>query len=226
MFGSTASGSPILPFTLGHEFCGVVHQAPDGAPFKVGDAISVDPRLYCGSCVYCKEGATNLCLQGGFVGISKPSGGGLSEYVALDYKHCHPIPKALIDTAALIEPLAVSRRGMKRCRFDDWSGKSALILGGGPIGQAMICNLKVAGCTKIFCSEITAMRKEQAASLGATVLDPSKDKIVEDIMAKTDGVGVNACFDCAGVPSALETGLQTLRKHGVFVMVASYFKPV
>ena len=58
-----------LPVTLGHEFCGHVSQAPEGAvsadgtPIEVGQPVMVDPRLNCRTCFSCTDGSSNLCSK-------------------------------------------------------------------------------------------------------------------------------------------------------------------
>lgn len=214
-----------LPVTLGHEACGTVAQTTFGCPFEVGQAVIIDPRLRCDDCEYCSKGESNLCNKPGFIGLSGGGGGGLSQYVAVNWQQCYAIPASIIEYAALIEPLAVARRGMRRAKVKDWQDKTALVLGGGPIGQAMLYNLRAAGCNSIYCSEPAALRKEQVAAIGCTVLDPTSTDVVDSLRSKT-GSGVDVVFDCAGVLSAMTVGMQALRKQGTYLMIASWDKPV
>jgi len=84
-----AISGEVLPVTLGHEFCGRVSQVGEGCKkeseggLKVGDAVMVDPRLFCRACGLCEGGASNGCASWGFRGLSG-GGGGLSEFVAVD----------------------------------------------------------------------------------------------------------------------------------------------
>lgn len=111
-------------------------QVPDSAsgsvsgntskPLRKGQAVIVDPRIYCSACTPCSQAAaTNSCEKLGFMGISG-GGGGLSEVVSVRADHVHvlsePEPSdrngnqdgdnndTSIDlaAAALIEPLAVA----------------------------------------------------------------------------------------------------------------------
>jgi threonine dehydrogenase-like Zn-dependent dehydrogenase len=75
-----------------------------------------------------------------------------------------------------------------------------LILGGGPIGLAILLCLKAQGVTKVFVSEISPARKSLALELGATqVLDPSKEDVAAGCRQAFDGEGAHVVFDCAGV---------------------------
>lgn len=79
-------------------------------------------------------------------------------------------------------------------------GDCVLILGGGPIGLAVIQALKAKRAGKIIVSEVAQRRKEFAKQFGAHyVLDPTKDDIVARVRALCDGRGAHIAFDAAGV---------------------------
>ncbi|KIW77168.1 chlorophyll synthesis pathway protein BchC [Fonsecaea pedrosoi CBS 271.37] len=215
-----------LPVTLGHEACGRVAETTAGCPLKVGQAVVIDPRLYCLQCRPCLEKNTHLCDKPGFLGLSGGGGGGFSEYVAVRWQQCYPVPDSLLDNASLIEPLAVARHGLRVSKLKSFQDKTALVLGGGPIGQAVIHNLKAAGTAQILVSEPAALRKAQAANIPSIVLDPKTTNVAEEVKRRTDGVGADVVFDCAGVPSALLAGIDALKKRGTYVMIASWDKPI
>lgn len=210
----------VLPVTLGHEFCGIIEQSQEGCALTVGQAVVVDPRLYCSTCELCTNGDTNLCDKASFIGLSG-SYGGFSGLVPVNAKHCHPIPHSLLDFAALIEPLAVARRALQITGVRDFSSKTALVLGGGPIGQAVIFNLRAMGAKRIFVSEVMASRRKQLEAIkDLDILDPSSCDIAAEVRARTMSDGVNLAVDCAGAAPALTAGLQSLGRKGIFIMVA------
>ncbi len=54
---------------VGSEGYGVVDSVGKGVDeVSVGDAVSIYPWLYCGSCKYCVRGLENLCVRGGIIG--------------------------------------------------------------------------------------------------------------------------------------------------------------
>lgn len=210
----------LLPVTLGHEFCGVVEEAPEGCSLAVGQAVVVDPRLYCTTCDMCANGDTNLCNKASFIGLSG-SHGGFSGLVPVRWKQCHAIPHSLLDFAALIEPLAVARRALRITGMQDLSGKTALVLGGGPIGQAVIFNLRAMGAKRIFVSEVMASRRKQLEAIaGLDILDPVACDVPAEIRSRMNSDGVHLAIDCAGAAPALAAGLNSLRQKGIFIMVA------
>lgn len=106
-------------------------------------------------------------------------------------------------------------------------GDSVFILGGGPIGLALIMSLKAKGAGKIIVSEVVPGRKDFAKKFGADyVLDPLKDDIVAKVIEICDGRGANVAFDAAGVQAGLDQAVMAVRARGTLVNVAVWEKPV
>lgn len=57
-----------IPFALGHELCGRVKDPPPGSRLKDGEAVMIDPRILCQSCIACKVGSTACCQKLGYIG--------------------------------------------------------------------------------------------------------------------------------------------------------------
>ena len=190
-----------------------------------------DPHLSCGDCPPCKSNNTNICHKLGFVGISGgPQGGGFAELVAVDASRCYPIPEHIgADAVALIEPLTVSHHAVKQAGITDWTDMTALVLGGGPIGQALIYALRAqsSGKATIILSEPTALRREQTGKLADHVIDPiSTPDVAAHCRSLTQNNGVDIVFDCAGVQAAANAGFASLRTQGIYVNLAGWEKPV
>ena len=220
-----------LPVTLGHEFCGHVSQAPEGAvsadgtPIRVGQPVIVDPRLNCQSCFSCHGGSSNLCHKWAFLGLAGGGGGGFSESVAVRPDMCYPLPDNMpLDQAVLIEPLAVGRHAVVKSGLpmDSFKDLSVLVVGGGPVGFSVLCNLKAAGATNVYVSEPTATRQSQCKAWVADVIDPIKQNVGDECRKLTGGKGVDVVFDCAGIRKGMEAGMDALRPKGIYVNVAGW----
>jgi (R,R)-butanediol dehydrogenase/meso-butanediol dehydrogenase/diacetyl reductase len=186
----------------------------------------VDPRIYCSKCSRCRVGSTHGCSTLGFKGLSG-TGGGFSEAVAIDAKLCYPLPDDVdLSLAALIEPLAVAWHAISSCEMSDWSTKSALILGGGPIGIACALGLRARGCTQIFISEPTTTRAAQNKQVADAVFNPIKDNVGDKCRELTNGEGIDVAFDCAGVQKGFDAGMDALKFHGLYMNVAAWGTPV
>ena len=119
--------------------------------------------------------------------------------------------------------MAVAWHAIKISPFK--KGDSVLILGGGPIGLAVIQALKARGAEKIIVSEMAPRRKQFAKDFGAHyVLDPSEDDIVSRVREICDGYGANVAFDAAGVQAGLDQAVQAIRARGTLVNIAIWEK--
>ena len=99
------------------------------------------------------------------------------------------------------------------------------MLGGGPIGLAVIQTLKVMGAGTIIVSEIALRRKEFAKDFGADyVLDPTKDDIPRRVREICDNKGAHLVYDCAGVQVGLDQAILATRTRGTIVNIAVWEK--
>ncbi|WP_167476449.1 2,3-butanediol dehydrogenase [Nocardia arthritidis] len=229
--GSSMTGKP-HPITgevgriLGHEFAGrITEVATDVAGFGPGDSVAVEPILYDGTCVWCRRGDYNLCDKMGFVGLDG-WGGGFSEYVVLPAHMAHQLPTTMgTDLGALVEPLSVAWSAVRRSGIR--AGDTALVIGAGPVGLALLLCLRAAGARFVAISQPAGTRGERAVAFGADlVLDPRTEDVAARVREQTDGLGVHVSFDTAGSKSTLDTALAAIRKRGRAVNLALWEHPV
>lgn len=137
------------PAILGHEWSGVIDAVGEG----------VDKSIVGSHCV-----ASNVLKDGGEVGFEHP--GGYGEYFITEAKNIEFLPHEYpLTTAVLIEPLAVSVRGITRLRLQKYD--SAFIFGDGPIGLIMTMLLKRVGVSEIVLAGGRPDRLKLAKKLGA-----------------------------------------------------------
>lgn len=104
-------------------------------------------------------------------------------------------------------------------------GEAALVLGGGPIGLAVIQALKAKGAAKIIVSEISNRRKQYSKDFGADhVFDPTEDDIAAKCRELCEGQGVHVAFDAAGVQAGLDQAVHAVRARGCVVNIAVWGK--
>jgi len=214
-----------LPVAMGHEFCGRVRNPSAGSGLKDGDAVMVDPRILCRKCSPCEMGATHACEKLGYHGYH--TGGGFGERAAVLETSLHKLPDNVsLDDAAVIEPLAVVVHAIKETKLSDWKDKDILVIGGGPVGLALIIALRAFGAEKIIVSEPAGKRREQVKEFVTAAYNPVTDDVVQHCKTATDGRGMHIVFDCAGVPAGLEVGFKALGFQGQYMNVAIWEKPV
>lgn len=212
------------PLTLGHEFSGIVEGVGDGVEgIKKGDRVCVQPIIYDGDCRSCKRGLVNCCDKNGFVGLSG-WGGGLAEAMVVPESCVKKLPDNVsLEIGALIEPLAVGWHAVDISPYK--KGDNVLVLGGGPIGLAVVQALIGRGCENIMVSEVSSKRREFATQFGAHhVIDPTKEDMVKKIEELTGGLGADVGFDAAGVQPAVDTAFLALKARGTLVNIAVWEK--
>lgn len=219
-----------IPITIGHEFSGVIKELGPDCPsnLRVGQKCAIQPTVYCGSCGACKVGAENACYNGGFIGLSG-GGGGMSEEVVVPAIACLPLPENVgLDVGALVEPLSVAWHAVDASPIAEIPGAKCLVMGGGPIGLAVIQCLLARGASKVISSEVAAKRQHFASQFGAHhVIDPRQYDIVTMSRELCGGLdGPDIVFDCAGVPQSLESACKAVRSRGTVINVAIWEKPV
>ncbi|KAI1158347.1 dehydrogenase [Nemania serpens] len=217
------------PVTIGHELSGTIVEigadVVNSAGLEVGDRVTVFPLLYCRACGPCRDGLPNCCEKKGFRGLSG-GGGGLSDYMCLPPETIFKLPDTIsLEVGALIEPLAVAWHAVRESGIA--AGQASLVFGAGPIGLAIIQCLKAMGAGEIIAVELATRRQAFAKQFGAThILDPSHVDVVKEAQKLTGGRGPPVAFDCAGVPSSLDSTTRAVCARGTIMNVAIWETPV
>ncbi|PMD52828.1 GroES-like protein [Hyaloscypha bicolor E] len=231
-----------LPVTLGHEFSGTVIELGQSVKsLKYGQRVIVNPALderHLGMkpCSPCKTGCYNICKRSVTYGLSA-EGGGFCEQSVVKATSCIPLPDSVsLKVGALSEPLAVAWHCIRVSGFKQ--GQTALILGAGPIGLAILCLLKVWGVAKTIISEVTEARIDQAKKFGAdAVVNPlepltgdREDEVTDPVVAAcrdlTGGDGVDVSFDATGMQSTLDAAIAAAKPRGIIFNVAIHERPL
>jgi threonine dehydrogenase-like Zn-dependent dehydrogenase len=98
---------------------------------------------------------------------------------------------------------------------------SALVLGAGPIGLAVIQALVSRGARHIIVSEPSAAKRKLAISFGAThVFDPRDHDIAAECYTVGEGEGVHVAFDCVGKQITLDQAVSATGSGATVVNIA------
>jgi (R,R)-butanediol dehydrogenase / meso-butanediol dehydrogenase / diacetyl reductase len=213
------------PVILGHEFSGdVVEVGEDVKRIKIGERVTINTLLYCGSCVYCRQGQYNMCLKLATVGLAWD--GGFAESVVVpEYTVLRLPDEVTYEMGAFAEPLAVAIRAVKRSRLK--VGDKAVVIGAGPIGLLVLQAAKAAGASKVFVVEPIGKRRELAKHLGANdIFDPTECDVGKEIAERTDNLRVDVAFECVGNQAAFDTAIRVTGRRAMIVMVGMALKPL
>ncbi len=102
-------------------------------------------------------------------GLTRHASGGYAEQVLVDESVTFEVPDGVSpDHAAMTEPLAVALHAVNRGEVK--AKDTAVVIGCGPIGLAVILMLKAAGVRRVIASDFSAGRRALAARCGADVV--------------------------------------------------------
>ncbi|MCV7410887.1 alcohol dehydrogenase [Mycobacterium florentinum] len=185
---------------MGHEFSAEILEAgPDTETHPAGTMVTSLPILLSAK---------------GFDPIvySNSTLGGYAERMLLSALMLMPIPNGLDPRhAALTEPMSVGLHAVNKSNIE--RGETALVIGCGPIGIAIIAALRVRGVESIVAADFSPKRRELAAAMGAhQVLDPAQGSPFDSVKAKV-------VFEAVGVPGIIDDIFRRAR-HGTRLVVA------
>ncbi len=211
------------PLILGHEFMGTIASPPPaGSALHVGQRVTVEPILACGSCRPCREGHDHVCRNLRLLGVE--ADGGFTEKVNAPATRVFPLPDLVSDEeGAMIEPLAVAVHAVDYARPKPMD--AVVILGAGPIGLLVGQVVRAAGVDRLWIVETEPHRLQRARTLGMHTIDATSQNVVESILAQTNGEGADVTFDTAGAPATAEQVIPITGITGRIIMVAIHKKP-
>ena len=206
-----------LPQAIGHEISGTVAKVGTGvAGLEKGDKVTVRPLDPCGNCPACRAGHSHICHNLKFMGIDTI--GGFQEYWTVPAHTIHKLPEQInLETAALIEPLAVACHDVRMSRLKE--GEDVVVIGGGPIGILVALVAKHSGANVII-SEVSDYRLAIAGKLGFKTVNPLSDDVAGFVNEETGGKGAEVVFEVSGVQPGVDTMTQLAATRGRIVIVA------
>lgn len=195
------------PVRPGHEVVGVIVEAGTEALYPPGTRVVVLPNSFCGTCVKCRMGKTNICLHKKSMGIN--TDGGFSEEIVVSSRFVLPIPDDLPDEkAVLIEPLAVIVHAFQKVKLG--KGTSVAIIGCGNEGKLAVLLASFLGAD-VTAVDINPAKLEVVRQMGHKV----RTVLPEELQGETFDVVIEA----AGTKSSIESGIQLVTPGGSMVLV-------
>lgn len=216
--------------TIGHEVLGeIVDLGPDARRtygLEVGDIVTTESHIICGSCYQCRIGDTHVCADDKIIGISQD--GCFAELVKLPAKAIWRTDTKKIrpEVAAIQEPFG---NAVHACTKVNLRGKRVAIVGCGTIGLFAVAIARAMGANMVIGVEPMESHAEMARKLGAdVVLRPEKNpagkphasdpELTEKIRKLTDGVGVDVALEMSGVNSSVNNAIHAVRRGGDVIL--------
>jgi L-iditol 2-dehydrogenase len=147
--------------------------------------------------------------------------GAFAEFVAAPQHILYRLPDDLsFEHAALVEPFAIAFHAIGRA--PGTANDTAVIVGAGMIGLALVQTLAQAGCEKLIVVDIAAERLALSAKLGAThIINSANESAHEIILGLTEGRGADRAFEAVGVSATVDLAVRCVRKGGAVTLVGN-----
>ncbi len=206
---------------LGHEGVGIVEEiGKDVRNLKPGDRVVIPSTIACGACSYCRSGYYAQCdeanpggSQAGTAFFGGPEAAGSfhglqAEYARIPYANVGlvKLPDAVTDDQAILisDIFPTGYFGADIAEVDD--GDTVCVWGCGPVGLFAIRSAQLMNAARVIAVDCLPDRLAMAAALGAEVVNFAEEDPVEQIMALTNGIGVDRAIDAVGVDAMKPDG--------------------
>ena len=209
---------------LGHEGVGVITEVGSAVTkLGVGDNVIISCIKSCGYCSFCQQGIFAHCLgDEGASGIGWVFGhlidGTQAEYVRVPYAETsvYKVPEGVTNhQGVLLSDILPTGFEIGVQYGQVKPGDVVAVIGAGPVGLAVITTAGLYGAARIIAVDLDANRVDQAKKFGATDGVNSGDADwKEQIMALTDGWGVDVAVEAVGIPPTFQMATEIVRPGG------------
>jgi NAD+-dependent secondary alcohol dehydrogenase Adh1 len=214
-----AAMHPALPYTLGHENAGWVHEVGSGViNLSVGDTVILHPLITDGVCRACRAGDDMHCADGSFPGLSHD--GGMAEYLLTSARACVKLdpqtqPK---DVAALADAGITAYHAVRKAIPLLHPGTSCVVIGAGGLGHIGVQCLAALTATTIIVVDRNPDALKLAGQIGAHHTVVADGGQVDEVKDLTGG-GANVVLDFVAEQGAEADGWAMTGEAGSYFVI-------
>ncbi len=221
---------------LGHEGIGVITEVGSGVTqLAVGDRVILSCVSSCGRCSNCRKGLYSHCLDPeGVAGIGWIFGymidGTQAEYVRVPFAEnsVYKVPEGMSDAEGILLSDILPTGFEIGVQYGHVNpGDVVAVIGSGPVGLSSVMTSRLYGPSKIIAIDLDDARLKRATDFGATNTINSGDADwKEQVMALTDGLGVDVAIEAVGVPQTFTMATEIVRPGGHVANIGVHGKSV
>ena len=209
---------------LGHEGIGVITEVGEGvSQLAVGDKVILSCVSSCGRCSNCRQGLYSHCLDPeGVAGIGWIFGymidGTQAEYVRVPFAEnsVYKVPAGMTDAEGILLSDILPTGFEIGVQYGHVApGDVVAVVGSGPVGLSAVMTSRLYGPSKVIAIDLDNARLARAKDFGATdVVNSGDADWKEQVLALTDGQGVDVAIEAVGVPATFTMTTQIVRPGG------------
>ena len=215
-----AAMGPTLPYILGHENAGWVHEIGAGVTnVAVGDTVILHPTPTCGLCRACRAGQDMHCTTSTFPGLGVD--GGMAELLLTSARACVKLDSATRpqDVAALADAGITAYHAVRKAIPLLYPGTTCVVIGAGGLGHIGIQCLAALTATTIVVVDRNPEALKLAEQLGAHHLVAADGKQIPAVQELTDGLGADVVLDFVAEQGAEQDGFAMTRAGGSYYVI-------
>jgi NAD+-dependent secondary alcohol dehydrogenase Adh1 len=204
-----------LPYTLGHENAGWVHEVGSAVSHVApGDTVILHPQATCGFCRFCRAGDDMHCTNSFFPGLN--THGGMATYLRTGARAVVKIDPKLqpADVAALADAGLTAYHAVRKAVPLLYPGTACVVIGAGGLGHIAIQVLAALSATTIIVVDRSPEALEFAKTIGADHGVVADGGHVDKVKELTDGNGAEVVLDFVGEEGAEKDAWQMTRRAG------------
>jgi NAD+-dependent secondary alcohol dehydrogenase Adh1 len=215
-----AAMHPTLPYTIGHENAGWVHEIGSAVTnVKVGDTVILHPTPTCGLCQACRAGNDMHCINSSFPGLD--SDGGMAEYLLTSARACVKLDPSTRpqDVAALADAGITAYHAVRKAIPLLPPGTTCVVIGAGGLGHIGVQCLAALTATRIIVVDRNPEALKLAEQLGADQTVVADGKQVQTVLDLTDGAGADVVLDFVAEQGAEQDGFAMTAAGGSYFVI-------
>ncbi|MHA7155302.1 L-threonine 3-dehydrogenase [Arthrobacter sp. TMN-50] len=212
-----AAGIINAPLIPGHEFYGEVVELGTGVrDVKVGDRVSGEGHIVCGTCRNCRAGRRQMCIRTASVGVQRD--GAFAEFVVIPEPNVWVHPAGITpELGAIFDPFG---NAVHTALSFPLVGEDVLITGAGPIGLMAAAVARHAGARYIAVTDVFQPRLDLALTIGADLaVNVSATRIADAQRQLGMREGFDVGMEMSGHPTALPEMIDNMNHGGRIAML-------
>ena len=200
------------PLVTGHEYVGEICEIGQNVQgFALGDRVSGEGHIVCGTCRNCKAGKMHLCKETRGVGVNR--NGAFAEYLVLPACNVVKCESELSEKlCAIFDPLG---NAVHTALSFNVTGEDVLVTGAGPIGIMAACVCSHIGARNTVITDVSDYRLELARKLAPVhTVNVARESLSEKMKELNINEGFDVGLEMSGNPSAINSMIDSLYNGG------------